>query len=54
VLQSYQYPAENYITENYGRWAGILTDHIHRALNKQETPKDALNAAVRRIEEALA
>lgn len=54
VLQSYQYPAENYITENYGRWAGILTDHIHRALNRQETPKDALNAAVSRITEALA
>ncbi|MBS3947039.1 MAG: extracellular solute-binding protein [Dethiobacter sp.] len=53
VLQSYQYPAENYITENYGRWASILADHMHRALNRSETPRDALNSAVKRIEEAL-
>jgi|LSQX01.2.fsa_nt_gb multiple sugar transport system substrate-binding protein len=53
VMQSYQYPANNYITENFGRWADILIDHIHRALDRRETPKDALNEAVRRIEEAL-
>lgn len=53
VMQSYQYPAKNYITENFGRWADILVDHIHRALNQRETPRDALNNAVKRIEEVL-
>lgn len=54
VMQSYQYPAKNYITENFGRWADILVDHIHRALNQTETPRDALSDAARRIREALA
>ncbi len=53
VMQSYQYPANNYITENFGRWVDILVDQVHRALNQQETPRDALNEAARRIEEAL-
>lgn len=53
VMQSYQYPAKNYITENFGRWSDILVDHIHRALGQKETPRDALNAAVKRIEDVL-
>lgn len=53
LRKAYQYPANNYFTANSARWSNILIDSVHRALNQRETPKDALNNAVREIKEAL-
>jgi len=53
INQAYKYPAANYRTKNFSRWANILANSIHEALDRKVKPKDALNDAAKKIEEAL-
>jgi multiple sugar transport system substrate-binding protein len=52
IRQSYEYPVDGGFSPDRERWVEILTNEIALALNRRKSPREALDEAVRLIEQS--
>ncbi|TCP30969.1 carbohydrate ABC transporter substrate-binding protein (CUT1 family) [Scopulibacillus darangshiensis] len=53
IKEQYKYGVDRPNAPGYVNWSDILAAELHAALRQQKTPKEALNSAVKKIEEAI-